>query len=264
MSKKILLCLILMSVNAFSSENFMEFGDVNFGRNFKEKSKWLLKSGAEYIKYPYVLPEYKGEHEKFGEDEFDELNGYGLGVGRDFYLGNGFSSLVSINLYYSKTLDKTIGKAAEDIDFDYSSTRIAHEMYAAEASLALNYIYDFKVVDVQPFIEVGFGLGQNEIQIEYSTVGLTGEDNSSEDYDVTVTEEFAITRASVGVNFISYKGLMSYFKFTAMGIVKANRESVGESNLRGDSTIVKYDENETSLNESETISMISIGIGRYF
>ncbi len=264
MSKKIFLSLILVSFNVFSSENFMEFGDINFGRDFKEKSKWLLKSGAEYIKYPYVLPEFKGEHEEFGDDEFDELNGYGLGVGRDFYLGNGFSSLVSLNFYYSKTLDKTIGKAAEDIDFDYSNTRIAHEMYAAEASIALNYIYDFKVVDVQPFIEVGFGLGQNKIQIEYSTLGFTGEDNSSEDYDVTVTEEFALSRASIGVNFISYKGLMSYLKFTTMGVVKASRESVGESNLRGSSTVVKYDENESNLSESEAISMVSIGIGRYF
>jgi hypothetical protein len=242
----------------------MEFGDVNFGRNFNEKSKWVFKSGVEYINYPVSLPEYKGEHETYSDSDSDDLNGYGLSFGRDFYISNGFSTLVSFNFYYSKTLDKKIGKAADDIDFDYASTRSSHELFAYEGSIAINYIFDNKLVDVQPFFEAGFGVGENKVNKEYTTLGFTDIANSSEDYDVNVTEEFALSRISIGMNFISYKGLMSYVKLTSVTILKTNRETQGESNLRGTDAVINYDANETGLSESRTMTMASVGIGRYF
>jgi hypothetical protein len=242
----------------------MEFGNVNFGRDFKEKSKWVFKSGVELINYPSVLPEFDGQHENISDSERNELNGYGLSFGRDFYISNGFSTLLSFGAYYSKTLDTTIGKAAEDIDLDFSETRTAHQLSAYEASVALNYIFDYKIVDVQPFVEFGVGVGTAKTQKEYNSIGLTSVTNGSEDYDVTVDEDFSLTRISLGVNLISYKGLMSYLKLTSMQISKTDRKTEGSSKAYQSSTVVDISSKETGLKESETVTMVSVGIGRYF
>ena len=256
--------ILILPLNLMAADNFMEFGDVNFGRDFKEKSKWLIKAGSENYQYPTVLPKFKGEHESFSDNELEEINGYGLSIGRDFYIGGGISALITVGGYYAKTLDKVIGKAARDIDFDYSETRSSHFLQAYEASIALNYLFDYKVVDVQPFIEFGAGTGLNRVEKEYSTLGFTGDDDSSEYYDVSVEEQFQFARLSLGINFISYKGLMSYFRFTSTTFIKSEREIEGSSNLRDSVVIVDYDEKENDLSETETAAMVSVGIGRYF
>lgn len=267
MKKRVLFFSIFMMflpAHLLAADNFMEFGDVNFGRDFKEKSKWLVKAGSENYQYPTVLPKFKGEHESFSENELEEINGYGLSIGRDFYIGGGLSALITVGGYYAKTLDKVIGKAARDIDFDYSETRSSHFLQAYEASIALNYLFDYRVVDVQPFIEFGAGTGLNRVEKEYSTLGLEGETDSTEFYDVSVEEQFQFARLSLGINFISYKGLMSYFRFTSTTFIKSERDIEGSSNLRGSAVIVNYDDKEKDLSETETAAMVSIGIGRYF
>lgn len=260
----LILFLILIPSIGFPKENFLEFGNVNFGRDFKEKSKWVMKSGVELISYPSVLPEFEGEHENIADSEVNELNGYGLSFGRDFYIGKGFSSLITLGAYYSKTLDKTVGKAAEDIDLDFSETRTAHQLTAYEAAIALNYIYDYRLIDIQPFVEFGAGVGSAKIEKEYNSIGLTSVANGSEDYDVLVEEEFAFSRVSLGVNLISYKGLMSYIKLTSMQVTKSSRETTGESKAYQSSTVVEIDKKESNLSESSAVTMLSIGIGRYF
>jgi hypothetical protein len=263
LSSTIFLTLSIPSLG-WSKDNFLEFGDINFGRDFKEKSKWLFKSGAELINYPTVLPEFDGEHENIGDSERNELNGYGLNFGRDFYLTNGFSTLITVGAYYSKTLDKTIGKAAQDIDLDFSETRTAHQLSAYEAAIAFNYIFDYKIVDIQPFIEVGAGVGSAKTEKQYKSIGLTSVTNGSENYDVTVNEDFTFSRVSLGVNLISYKGLMSYLKLTSMQIDKSSRKIEGNSNAYQSATVIDISSDEKNLKESETVTMVSVGIGRYF
>ncbi len=249
---------------AIAEDNFMEFGNVNFGRDFKEKSKWIIKSGAEYIQYPSSLPEYNGQHEDIKSGEVNDLNGYGLSFGRDFYIGKGFSTTITIGGYYSKTLDKVIGKGAEDIDFDFSQTRTAHLMTSYEASLGLNYIFDYKIVDVQPFIEVGVGAGSVEVEKEYTRVGFSFETNGAENYNVKTKEDFLQSRISLGVNFISYKGLMSYIKASTLIYSKTNRETNGSIKKFGEATETDVSSKEDNVDETESVTMISIGIGRYF
>ena len=259
------LIILLISSATLGADNFMEFGDVNFGRDFKEKSKWILNVGGGVMQYPAVLPEFNGEHQSYDAESSYDVNGYSLSVGRDFYLGAGTSFSVGLGGFYAKTLDKITGKAASDIDFDYSEARQSFQISAYEATVALNYLFDFKVVDVQPFIEFGAGAGTSNIKIQYTTLGFgTNEANSSEDYDVTVDEKFATTRLSLGVNFISYKGLMSYFKVSTIQMMKSERKTKGESNLRGTATIVPYDSSDSNLDETETVGMVSVGIGSYF
>ena len=263
---KLLFIFILSFTEVIASDNFMEFGNVNYGRNFKEKSKWMLTLGSETIRYTATLPKYKGEHVDIDGSEVNDLNGYGLQFGRDFYLGKGVSSTIKFGAYYSKTLDKIIGKGARDINIDFSETRIAHQMSAYEGSLGLNYIFDYKVVDVQPFLEFGTGAGQIKVEKQYSRRGFPepNETNGSEEYDISVTESFAFTRVSLGVNFISYKGLMSYFKVSAMPIVIASRETEGITNVKGSSVFIDVDKSEDSLGEIQTLTMLSVGIGSYF
>ena len=67
---KIALIFCLLSSSVFAADNFLEFGDVNFGRDFKEKSKWSIKSGMSYIRYPSVFPEFDGVHENIDGNGF--------------------------------------------------------------------------------------------------------------------------------------------------------------------------------------------------
>lgn len=260
-----LFTLTFFAMSSFAKSNFMEFGNVNFGRDFKDKSKWYLKLGSETIRFASNLPEYKGEHVSVEDGEVDDLNGYGLSFGRDFYLGAGVSTSFSIGAYYSKTLDKIIGKAAKDIDLDFAETRTAHQLTAYEAAVSLNYLFDYKVVDIQPFIEAGIGAGEVITEKEYYRLGIDGfETNGSEEYDVSVRETFALTRISLGVNFISYKGLMSYFKVTTMPLVVSDRETDGQSNVKGSATIIDLNNNESGVNDNKTLTLVSVGIGSYF
>ncbi len=263
-SKLLIAIFLFTSMNSFSASNFMEFGDVNFGRDFKEKSKWLMTLGGGVMQYPTTLPEFTGEHQSYNEVENYNINGYELGFARDFYLGHQFSLSLGGNIFYAKTLDKTIGKAAEDIDFDYSEARESFNVKSGEVTVAFNYLFDYRIVDVQPFIEFGFGRGESTIKIEYSTLGLTGDDDSSEDYDVEVDEVYNYSRVALGVNFISYKGFMSYFKASVTQMVIAERKTTGESNLRDDTTIISYDLSNNDLSESHTVGTLSVGIGSYF
>ncbi len=253
-----------MNASVMAANNFMEFGDVNFGRDFKEKSKWILNLGGGLMQYPTTLPEYSGEHQSYKSESTYEINGYNFNIGRDFYIGSAFSISVGLGAFYAKTLDKVTGKAAADIDLDYSEARESFRVVSYEASIALNYLLDYRIVDVQPFIEFGTGAGTSEIKVQYSTLGLTGEDNSSERYDVTIDEQYTATRLSLGVNFISYKGFMSYFKLSSIQMFKSSRDINGESNLRGTADIVNYDSSDSSLSESKSASMVSLGIGSYF
>jgi hypothetical protein len=257
--------LLFISLHSFSADNFMEFGNVDFGRDFKEKSKWLLRIGSETIRYASTFPEYTGEHEEIKDGEVNDLNGYGLSFGRDFYLGNGLSSTINLGAYYSKTLDKIVGKAARDIDLDFSETRTAHELTGYEAGIGINYLFDYRIVDIQPFFEIAMGAGQVKAEKQYTRRGFpNNETNGSEEYDVNVTEQFAFSRLSMGVNFISYKGLMSYLKMSTMPIIIASRETKGVTNLKDSAVIVDVDKSEKGLTETKNLILLSIGIGSYF
>ncbi|MBT4792230.1 MAG: hypothetical protein HON90_11715 [Halobacteriovoraceae bacterium] len=249
---------------SYSEDNFLEFGNVDFGRNFKEKSKWTLKSGLSYIRYPSAFPDLEGVHESIDGVEFNELNGYSLSIGRDFYIGNSFSSELSIRGHYARTIDKVVGYATEEIKVEFAETRTAHQFSALEAVFALNYIFDYKVIDLQPFFEIGLGSGTSESEKQYSRVGLPTETEGSESYDASVSEKFSFSQISLGLNLISYKGLMSYIRFSSMQMVKTFRETTGTNKVKGAATIFDISSKESSLNESENVSVVSIGIGRYF
>lgn len=253
-----------LSSLSFAQDNFLEFGDVNFGRNFKDKSKWNFRLGGEVFNYIGKLPEYDGQHFATDGEENQSVNGYSLSVGRDFYLGGGVSTSIYINGYHSNTLDKVVGKAARDINLEVSEVRNSYKMNAYEASIAFNYLFDYSVVDIQPFVELGLGAGTMLNEILYQRRGLPGEINGSELYDVKVEETFDFSRISLGVNFISYKGLMSYLRVSTMPIVVGARQINGQTNVKNSATIINLDTKESSIEEARSLTMISLGVGSYF
>ncbi len=264
--------LLLLSSISFAEEagspdeGFMIFGDKNFAAEKTEESKWIFKTGLEYIQYTSNLPEYSGKFESVSAGTKADILGFGLGIGREFYFTNGFSSTFLISAVYQKSLDKSIGKAAEDIDYDLSNVRDAQYVYAYEASLSLNYLLDYKTVDVQPFIDIAGGMGYAEIEKEYIKKKEAPSDsaNTTEDYDVKTKENFLFTRLGLGVNFIHFKGFMSYFKVSSMIVQVTDKETIGSSNLSGTTAVVDYDGKEKNLDETEIITTAQLGLGYYF
>lgn len=264
MLRVFLLLLIFSTSVVRADDNFLDFGDKEFAKLKTEESKWFVKSGLEYIAYRSMMPDYKGEHETFKEGQIHDVVGYGLGIGREFYFTNGFSSSFSIGLTYAKTLSREAGQAHPDIDLEVATTRKGHYITSIEAQGSLNYLFDFTVVDVQPFIEGSVGVGQAELEFQYQREPVDGTADDAEDYDVTSEENFTYTKVSLGLNLISYKGLTSYFKVTSALMIILDREIKGDSNVSGTNTVIDLDSKDNNLNETVTMTMASVGLGYMF
>lgn len=261
-----ILFLSMTKMTIANDDDFLMFGDKNFAKEKSEKSKWAFKSGMEYIQYKSSLPEYDGKFETVKKGENHDVFGFGLGIGREFYLGKGISSTFLISGVYQKSLDKTIGKAAEDIDYDLSNIRDANYLYTYEASLSLNYLIDNSVIDVQPFVDFGMGVGYAEVEKEYTKKkeAIADSDNTTEDYDVRTKEDFLFSRIGLGMNFIHFKGLISYVKVSSLIRKITERRTKGSSNLSGTTAVVTYDSKETSIDEIDSLITAQIGMGYMF
>lgn len=246
-----------------NDDNFLTFGNKSYAQEKTEKGKWFLKTGMEYIRYRSTFPEYSGKHEKISENEEEDIWGYGLYFGREIYLGAGLSSSITLGGAYHKTLNSEVAKAAEDIDFDVANTRRSHQILSYEATISLNYLFDYSVIDVQPFIEGGIGLGNARIEKYYQRKPVE-DANAAEEYDVVTEEQFTYTKVSVGVNFISFKGITSYFKLSTILTNISERDVTGDSNVFGTTAVVDYTDSESDLNETATMTMAHIGLGYMF
>lgn len=258
-----LLLFFLFSFNTFAEE-FLEFGDKNFAAEKTEESKWMLRSGFQFLSYPTALPEFDGQHDKTQTGDLNDLYGLNLAVGREIYWGAGLSSTLLIGGTYFRGIDRNVGIAAEDIDLDVANTRISSAIYTYEASLSLNYLFDNEVVDFQPFVEFGAGAGNAQVEKEYTRKALPTETNGSEDYDIRTDEDFLFSRVSLGLNIISFKGIVTYLKVSALSLSKTNRKTTGSSKLYNSATVVNQNANEENLSESETLTTATIGMGYLF
>lgn len=255
-----LLILIPFQANALMEMDFLNFDNIKIDY---EKSHWFFKTGLEYIKYESTFPEFEGQHETIEENEQQDIFGYGLYFGREFYFGKGVSSSLTLGGFVSKTISKDIGKAARDIDFDMATVRRAHQIGQAEATLSLNYLIDNEVLDVQPFIEGGLGVGSATIEKQYQREPVEGA-SFAEDYDVKTEEQYTFSKISVGANVIASNGVSSYFKVSMMTTLISERETTGDSNAYGTTTVVNQDKSEENLTDTSNMLMASIGLGYLF
>lgn len=256
--------LFLISFSSvWSAEKFLNFGDKKFAKEKTEKGKWFIKNGLEYIKYRSTFPAFKGKHEDFKKNEEEDIFGYGLSFGREVYFGAGISSSISIGGFYSKTLNKELGQAAENIDLEIANIRRGHQILNYEGLLSLNYLFDNKVVDIQPFIEGAIGVGSAKVEKEYRRRPVENA-AAAENYNVVTEENYAYTKISLGLNVILFNGLTSFFKVSSTLMNINERKTVGNSNIFGTTSVVDHSNKEKKLDESVTMTMASIGMGYMF
>ena len=265
MKKIFITTLLTVSTLTAGASEFMEFGAKDFKSKKLNNSKWVFDIGANYMAYPTVLPEFKGAHETIKAEQDYDVYGLGLAFGGEINFGAGFSSTIKLGGFYSKTLNEIRGQAAEDIKLDLASTSSSHMVYGGEASGSLNYLFETKSIGIQPFVEFGLGSGIASIEKTYEYKGLSGSsDPNPEFYNIDLEENFNFARTSVGVNFISATGIVSYLKVSRLGMVVTEREYKGSIQSSSDSAKQPKNEKQTGLNESVEVMMASIGLGFMF
>lgn len=254
--------IFLITSIAYSEEGFLDFGNQNFAREKTFESKWVFKLGADYLAYQTKLPEYKGMHDSIREGEIEDVVGVGLGFGRDFYLGAGLSTTLGFSLTYAKTLQQEIG-GADGLDVDVASTRKSHLISMGEVQGSINYMFDNKTVDIQPFIEASFGVGRTELEYEYKRAPIGGA-TEAEFYNVSSEEFYNFAKASIGMNIISFNGLVTYIKVTTAKLFINERNIKGDSNVAGTLAVESLDSENKKLSEEVSITQASLGLGYMF
>ena len=263
--RKFLLTL-LVTVLSFSTalaNNFMEFGVDDYNA---QKSKWKFDVGFNYLDYPTRLPVFDGQFYKNKELENYEIYGLNLGFGRDLYLGAGFSITGRLGSFYYATFDNQTGKASKEIDLELASNRREHNLYGADAQISLNYIIEGSVVDFQPFVFGGVGVGTANIQREYKFLGI-GTDAASQEqdrelYDVKLEDSFSYREAGLGINFISKRGITGHLKASKRTLALNERKVKGQIKEEGQTTR-NISINENTSSEFDVWSA-SVGMGFLF
>lgn len=258
----LIIFLFLTSSIAYSEEGFLNFGNQNFANEKVFESKWVFKLGLDYSAYRTKLPEYKGMHDSIKEGEIEDVVGLGVGFGRDFYLGAGFSTTLGFGLTYAKTLQQEIG-GADGLDVDVASTRKSHLITMGEVQGSINYMFDNKTVDIQPFIEASFGVGRTELDYEYKRAPIENAEGA-EFYNVSSEEFYNVAKASIGMNIISFNGLVTYIKVTAAKLFIHERNIKGNSNVAGTLDVKNLNSNDDKLKEEVSITQASLGLGYMF
>lgn len=256
---------LVLTVSVQAEDGFLEFGSQNFTQEKAKTSKWSFKTGAEYIGYKTNLPEFRGVHDSIRGGEIADVLGLGISFGRDFYLGAGFNASIGIGGTYAKTLARELSNAASDLDVEIANTRKSHLILTGELQGSLGYTFDNKVIDIQPFIEGSIGLGRAELDYQYNREDIESDGTSDETYKVNSEEVFTLTKLSLGVNFISFKGLVTYVKVTTAMLTINERKVDGRSNIAGTADIVDLDTpKQKKLDEVSFVTMASLGLGYLF
>jgi hypothetical protein len=264
MKKSLLLTMLVATIGSASAAEFMEFGSKDFKKNKLNDSKWIFDTGLNFVEYPTSLPTYSGTHESVKENSKAQIFGISLGFGREFNIGSGFSSTVKLGGFYSKTLEKSVGQAAEDVDLDLAEKYDVSMVYGMDATASINYLFENKVINIQPFVEFGAGSGASTMEKKYSFQGVDGSPTASQPelYDVAVDEAFTYSKASVGLNFISSTGIVSYVKATRMGLSVNSRKTKGSIQTQGNSKVSA--ENSANAKDSLEVMSATLGLGFLF
>lgn len=251
----------LSSLAASDARNFMEFGNENFDNH---KSAWVFNLGVEYLKYPIVLPSFSGTHHKVKDESEVETGGGYFALGGNIYLGAGISTTLKVGGFLNNNTDREVGKAAEEVDIDLANTKSNYRVNGAEASLSLNYLIESSLINWQPFIEGAVGTGSSLIKEEYNFDGLTTATSDDELYKMESKEVFSYNKQSLGVNFISSYGIISYFKVTRTVFNISERELKGSFKKTDAASATTVNQKNKDLEEEYEVMAASIGAGYLF
>ena len=247
-----LIFITLLSCVGASASGFLEYRDESFKLEDLKSKKWIFNLGVGYMDYPTILPEYKGTHATVAQEENFGVFGADLNIGREFTITGALSSSVKIGAFYNKGNESNNGKASEDVDIDLATVRTDHLIYGAHASASINYLFETSYLNIQPFIELGMGQGKSNIEKEYNFEGVQPDNSDAENYLAELEESFDFVKTSLGVNFISKTGIISFIKASRMSASYNEREIAGEAD---GNSLDSVEENKNSDVYSGTIGM---------
>ena len=263
-----LLLILFLCANTFSSfaieNDFLSFGNKDFVKEKSKKNKWSFKLGAEYIGYKASFPEFSGINDSFRSGDLQDVLGIGFSFGREFYLGRGFSAGLGLGLTYAKTLSRDIDNAAADLDIEIANTRRSDLITTGEIQGSISYLFDNKLVDVQPFLEGSIGLGFAKLDYEYNREDLENMNNMDESYRASSDEVFTLTKLSLGLNLISYKGLVTYIKVTTAMLLYNDQDIEGRFKPAGTTAVTDLTPADDNEKQTAFITMGSLGLGYLF
>ena len=206
------------------------------------KSHWLTSFGFEGMKYE-TFNDFKGEKESFKPGD-KELWGGRLGFGGEIYLGAGFVTTTKVEGYYMGTLfSRVLNGGAEDEDVKFAYTKRTGQIFGADASQALGFLFNMKTknpfmdewtyLTVEPYIEAGFGMAKAYNRLNYSYKLAT----TDERYSLRVVDDLSNAKLAAGINFTSSSGYFLYMKLIQNRFDITNRKADLLQRDNGGSTV---------------------------
>lgn len=225
MTKKTLFLALLVSAPLFADVSPVETPALVTEAPAEEKdfnpykSHWLTTFGFEGMKYE-TFNDFQGVKKNFSPNE-QELWGGRIGVGGEIYLGAGIMTTTKIDGYYMGTLfSRVLNGGDEDENVKFAFTKKTGQIFGAEASQALGFVFDMKTknpfmdewtyLTVEPYIEAGIGVAKayNRLNYQYNLA------STNEAYRLKVEDELTNAKLAVGINFTSSTGYFLYMKAT--------------------------------------------------
>lgn len=183
------------------------------------KSHWIFSFGFEGFKYP-TFNDYSGAKKSFSPKD-EEYWGIRLGFGGEIYLGAGFLTTTRIEGYFAGTLfSQVLNGGAEDSDVKFAYTKKTGQIYGADVSQALGFVFNMKTknpimdewayLTVEPYVEAGIGQAWAYNRMNYSY----DLDVTDESYRLTVKDQLLNAKIAYGINFTSRGGYFLSLKMT--------------------------------------------------
>lgn len=194
------------------------------------KSHWLTSFGFESMSYP-TYNDFQGVKKNFSQGK-QEFYGGRLGFGGEIYLGAGLVTTSRLEGFFMGTLfSRTLNGGTEDDDVKFAFTKKTGQVFGAEASQSLGFMFDMKTKNpfiddwaylaVEPFIEAGIGqaMALNKLKYSYNL------DTTDESYRLRVRDELLNAKLAAGINFTSSSGYYLYLKVTQNRFDVTKREA---------------------------------------
>lgn len=261
MSKLLLLLFVvaiaILPLHSFAWD-FFEFGNETEVYN-SGKSNFQFRIGANLMSYE---PQYN-----FDATKKDLMNREVNALGTEFDFGweqklfSGLSITPVIGAFFQRYTKDDVTKASPDLPEVVSTFDEKVEVMGGLAGGFLNYNFSSPLlgVTVQPFVAAFVGRGRSNMKMQYS-YDLTP---TTENYNMTIKEDFNFTRIGLGVNFLSVtKPYYGFIAFYQMDIDPQTRSEFGTFKESSGSTQA-VDRERTDL-KSYSSYIATVGMGYRF
>lgn len=186
-----------------------------------QKSHWLTTFGFEGMKYKLPF-DFEGTKRNVRERD-QELYGARFGLGGQIYLGYGFFTTSTAEVFYLGTLFTKSQEAGPQVSgAEAGHIKRTSGFYGGEISQSFGRIFEFRSknpileewvhLTFEPFVEAGLGAGQsyNKVNYHYDT----GTSGTREDYKRTIRDTLTNARVGAGFNMTSRSGFFLQVRAT--------------------------------------------------